>query len=86
MRKNFGTLNWVDFRLCFLALGLFRGSSARFCEVRRTKTLRNIEDAKSRTKWISDYRAFPNRDIEWDHEYLAPLRCVMSYGDNDIID
>ena len=48
--------------------------------------LRGIEDAKSRTKWISDYRAFPNCDVERGHEYFASLRCIMSYGNNDIID
>ena len=67
----------------------FIGSSPQtlwFCEVRWTKALRGIEDAKSRTKWISDYRALPDRDIERGHEYLASLRCVMSYGNGDIID
>jgi hypothetical protein len=57
-----------------------------FCEVWRTKTLRGIEDAKPGTKWISDYRAFPNSDVERGHEDLASLRCIMSYGNNDIID
>ncbi len=53
----------------------FIGSSHQalwFCEVRSSMALRGIEDAKSRTKWISDYRAFPNCDVEWGHEYLAP--------------
>jgi hypothetical protein len=35
-----------------------------FCEVRRAMALRGTEDAKYRTKWISDYRAFPNCDVE----------------------
>jgi hypothetical protein len=55
-------------------------------EVLRAKALRGIEDAKSRTKWISDYRAFPNCDVERGQEYLASLRCIMSHGNNDIID
>ena len=58
-----------------LALGLFRGfaCSSRqalpFCEVGRTKTFRGIEDAKSRTKWISEYRALPDCDVERGHDY-----------------
>jgi hypothetical protein len=55
-------------------------------EVGRTKTFRNIEDAESSTKWISDHRAFPDCDVERGHKYLASLRCIMSYGNNDIID
>jgi hypothetical protein len=58
----------------------------RFCEVGRTKALRGIEDAESRTKWISDYRAFPNSDVERGDEDLATFRRVMNYGENDTID
>ncbi len=71
----------------------FAGSSAQdikpcrwwFCEVRRTKAIGGIEGEKSRTKWISDYRAFPNCDVERSHEYLASLRYIVGCGNSDII-
>jgi hypothetical protein len=84
-------LDWFNLRLApshpaLFAFNRLITSILRFCEVWRTKALRGIEDAKSRAKWVSDYRTFPNGDIERGHEDLASLRCVMSYGNNDIID
>jgi hypothetical protein len=87
--RDFGPLIWFDLRFAASCAG-YRSSLQIlwlwFCEVRRAKALRIIKDAKSRTKWISDYRAFPNCDVERGHQYLATLCYIMSHGNNDIID
>ena len=79
--KDFGSLIRFNLRSA-PPPDLFRGfigsshQTLWFCEIRRTKALRGIEDAKSRTKWISDHRAFPNCDVERGHKYLAPPCCI----------
>jgi hypothetical protein len=55
-------------------------------QIQRTEAFRQVENAKSYAKWISDYRTFPNRNVERRDEYVASFCCVMNGGSNDIID
>jgi hypothetical protein len=54
--------------------------------VGRTKSLCEIEDAEPRAERISDYRTFPNGDVERGDLYFASLGYITTYGRNDVID
>jgi hypothetical protein len=55
-------------------------------QVQRTEPFRQVEDAKSCAERVSDYRIFPDSNLERRDEYVASFCCIVSYGSNDIID
>ncbi|TMD69077.1 MAG: hypothetical protein E6I91_02990 [Chloroflexi bacterium] len=55
-------------------------------QVKWTRSLRHIKNAQPRAKWVSDHRAFPNRNIERLNKQTTSFRHIVRYDSDNIID